>query len=133
MLNNKKNENSHGAIKLIGILSIALLPIVTFAQDYGFRMMNYGSRGYGHGGFESSYSMLGLMSFLFIVPLLGIIVVASLFIFWLMMLIDAIKHSPEKLKIVWVLVIIFTHIVGAFVYYFVEKKPREKIKQVVEK
>lgn len=129
MLNNKQNENSHGARKIIGILSMFLLPIVSFAHGYGYKMMNYGNGGYGYSGFESDYSMLGLMSFLFIVPTVGIIVVIALFIFWLMMLIDAIKHSPEKMKIVWVLVIIFAQIIGALVYYFIEKRPRDKMKK----
>jgi predicted RNase H-related nuclease YkuK (DUF458 family) len=44
------------------------------------------------------------------------------------MLIDAIKNSPEKIKLIWVIVIIFTQIIGALIYYFVEKMPRNKAK-----
>ncbi len=129
MLNIKIGGNSHGARKIIAILSIIFLPAITFAQNYGFGTMGHVNRELGYNGFHSTHSMLGLMSFLFILPVIGVIVVIALFIFWLMMLIDAIKHSPEKIKIVWVLVIIFTHIVGAFVYYFVEKRQREGIKK----
>ena len=134
MLNNKQSENSHlpdhsvvragGARKIIIILSAFLLPVVSFAQNYGFRMMDYNNGGYGYNGFEIS-PILGLILFM---PIVSIIIITGLFIFWLLMLIDAIKYSPEKLKIVWVIVIIFTHIIGAIVYYFVEKRPRNKIK-----
>ena len=117
--------------KIIGILSVALLPAIAFAQNYSQRMVDFGNRGYGYTDtFQSAHSMFGLMSFVFIIPIIGIIVVITLFIFWLLMLIDAIKYSSEKLKIVWVLVIIFAHIIGALVYYFVEKRPRDKTKTV---
>ncbi len=112
--------------KIIAILSAFLLPVVSFAQSYGFRMMDYGNKGYGYGEAGSGCLMPGLMSFLFIIPMLGGVVVVALFIFWVLMLVDAIKNSSEKMKIAWVLVIIFTHIVGAFIYYFVEKRPRDQ-------
>ena len=44
------------------------------------------------------------------------------------MLIDAIKNAPEKTKLIWVIVIVFTHIIGALIYYFVEKRPKNKAK-----
>ena len=116
--------------KLIGILSVALLPIISFAHDYI-------SGGLGHGEFESSRSVWGGLLVLIFTPVILIILGICLFVFWLMMLIDAIKHSPEKTKIVWVLVIIFTHIVGAFVYYFVEyrltHKPKTEHRSVEDK
>lgn len=129
MLNFKKSENSQWVRKMIAILSVALFPAVSFAQNYGYRMMNYNNGGYGYNGFESSYSTLGFLSFLFLMPLLWIAVIVILFVFWLLMLIDAIKHSPEKMKMIWVVVIIFTQIIGALVYYFVEKRPRDKSKK----
>ncbi|MBD3362638.1 hypothetical protein GF362_02870 [Candidatus Dojkabacteria bacterium] len=54
------------------------------------------------------------------------IIVFSVFgtIFWILMLIDAIQreYDKENDKLMWVLIIVFTHIIGAAVYYFVEKK-----------
>ena len=46
------------------------------------------------------------------------------FVFWIMMLIDSIKRNfkKESEKIVWVLVIILTGILGAIIYYFVDKR-----------
>ncbi len=48
------------------------------------------------------------------------------FIFWLFMLIDCVKRNfkEDSEKIVWVLVIIFTGIIGALIYYFVVKKKK---------
>jgi hypothetical protein len=42
-------------------------------------------------------------------------------IFWIVMLVDAIRRefSDSTMKIVWVLVIVFTHFIGALVYYFI--------------
>src|ERR1035437_8008561 len=101
--------------KIFGILLAFLLPTVSFAQGY---MMNSFNRGYGYNNVWVDNSMFGIF---LLVPILGVIFVVCVFIFWLLMLIDAIKHSPEKMKIAWILVIIFTHIIGAFIYYFVEK------------
>lgn len=46
-----------------------------------------------------------------------------LFVFWLKMLIDALKYQKED-KLIWVLLIIFLHIVGALIYFFVVKSER---------
>jgi hypothetical protein len=46
------------------------------------------------------------------------------FVFWILMIVDCtkrrFKHDADK--IVWILVIIFTYIIGALIYYFVVKK-----------
>ena len=44
-----------------------------------------------------------------------------LFVFWIIILVDAItrKFKSESDKIVWVIVVILLGIIGAFVYYFV--------------
>lgn len=46
------------------------------------------------------------------------------FIFWIFMIVDVVqrKFKNETDKIVWVLVVIFLHIIGALVYYFVIKR-----------
>lgn len=45
-------------------------------------------------------------------------------IFWIMMLVDALKRpfKNEIEKLIWVLVIIFLHIAGAAIYYFMVKR-----------
>ena len=106
--------------KLITILSAFLLPAVSFAQGY---MMNNFNREYNmFGG-----SIFGIF-FILLIPLIWFVFIVSMFVFWILMLIDAIKLSPEKTRLIWVIVIIFTQIIGALIYYFVEKKPRDKAK-----
>ena len=48
------------------------------------------------------------------------------FVFWIWMLIDAIGNSglSSTEKIVWVLVIIFLHFLGALIYFFVGRSRR---------
>jgi uncharacterized membrane protein len=114
--------------KIIAIVSAAVLfPAISFAQNYSYRMMgdynNYG------GGWNQPVAHSAFAFFLIaLIPIIWFVFFILLFVFWVVMLIDAIKHSPEKMKIVWVLVIILTNVIGALIYYFVEKKPREKAK-----
>ncbi|MCZ7384944.1 MAG: PLDc N-terminal domain-containing protein [Candidatus Methanoperedens sp.] len=58
-----------------------------------------------------------------------IIAAALLFVFWLWMLIDCLKRLDDKFatggnnaKLIWVLVIIFTGLIGALIYYFLIKR-----------
>jgi hypothetical protein len=55
----------------------------------------------------------------------GIFVLAT-FIFWIWMLVDCLQNPSldGTAKIVWVLVIIFLHLLGAIVYFFVARQPR---------
>jgi uncharacterized membrane protein YsdA (DUF1294 family) len=50
------------------------------------------------------------------------------FVFWILMLVDSIKrkYKEDSEKIVWVLVIIFTGIIGALIYYFIVKAKDKK-------
>ncbi len=47
-------------------------------------------------------------------------------IFWIWMIIDCASNEPSGTndKIVWLLVIIFIHFVGALIYYFVRRPER---------
>jgi len=47
-------------------------------------------------------------------------------IFWIWMLIDCIQNGrlQSTEKIVWVLVILFLHLLGALIYYFVGREQR---------
>ena len=42
--------------------------------------------------------------------------------FWIWMLIDALTRLPSDEKLVWVLVIVFLHFLGALIYFFVGRK-----------
>ena len=55
------------------------------------------------------------------VPLL----VAGLAI-WIWMIIDCATNEPStgNDKLVWIVIIVFTHFIGALIYYFVRRRPR---------
>ena len=58
-----------------------------------------------------------------IISLITWLLSALAFVFWLWMLIDAIKNSSltGNARIVWVLVIIFVPCLGSLIYFFVAK------------
>lgn len=60
--------------------------------------------------------------------LLVLAIIVLCFAFWIWMLVDSIKrnYKEDSMRIVWVLVIIFTGIIGAIIYYFVEKRKDKK-------
>ena len=74
--------------------------------------------------------MLGALvgGFIFLI-LFAIVIGVLLLIFWIWMLIDCLKRDFRKdvEKIVWVLVIIFLHVLGAAIYYFVVKISEKKV------
>ncbi|WP_394698014.1 PLDc N-terminal domain-containing protein [uncultured Methanolobus sp.] len=61
-----------------------------------------------------------IMFFLFF----GIGILGTLF--WLWMLIDCAMKEPSEGndKLIWIIVIIFTHLLGALVYFFVRRTKR---------
>ena len=71
--------------------------------------------------------MLGVFSGMLALGLLFMLIIFALvvlvFVFWISMLINCIKRKfkQDTDKIVWVLVIIFTGIIGALIYYFIVK------------
>jgi hypothetical protein len=56
-----------------------------------------------------------------------IVFIIWMFVFWILMIIDVAKRDFKKdgNKIAWVLIIIFLHIIGSLIYYFVIKKPNK--------
>lgn len=59
--------------------------------------------------------------------IIGLVVWA--FVFWILMIVDCAtkKFKNDTDKIVWILVIIFTHIIGALIYYFIVKRKNRKL------
>ena len=69
------------------------------------------------------------LTFMFLVILIILGIAIFSFVFWLKMLIDATKRNfknEENEKIVWILIIIFTGLIGALIYYFVVMRRNEK-------
>jgi len=62
------------------------------------------------------FSIVGIFAFL----VLGVIILAA-FAFWIWMLIHAItnKGLNDTEKLIWVLVVLFLHFIGALIYFFV--------------
>ncbi|MES2464126.1 MAG: PLD nuclease N-terminal domain-containing protein [Armatimonadota bacterium] len=58
-------------------------------------------------------------SFVLLWMILGLVGLAGT-VFWLVMLVDAIRRefNDSTMKLVWVLVLVFTHTLGALIYYF---------------
>ncbi len=66
---------------------------------------------------------IGLPEF---VMLAALLCVALGFVFWIWMLVDCLTKEPDtgNTKVIWVLVIIFTHIIGAALYFFMRRSQR---------
>jgi hypothetical protein len=67
---------------------------------------------------------LPLLMIFFILPILLLATV-----FWIWMLVDCATKEPSdgNDKIIWILVIIFTHWIGALIYYLVRRPERKKL------
>lgn len=52
--------------------------------------------------------------------------------FWIWMLVDCIRHEPREGndRVVWVLVIVFTKLLGAAIYYFVRRPERMRMSAI---
>jgi len=103
--------------KLITIISLSITPLISLAQSHYYK-------------YDLNTMPIWAIFFMMLIPIILFAISILAFVFWILMLIDAIKHSPEKTKIVWVLVIIFTQIIGALIYYFAEKKERDEKKKI---
>lgn len=104
------------------------------SQDQDFRQImdrGWGTDSYGRSmmGRDAGYSLERFAPRFMAAGIGAMIVIAILaiacLVFWIMMLVHAIKHDIEY-KPVWILVLWFMTIVGAIVYYFAVKKERDK-------
>jgi len=65
-------------------------------------------------------SMPGLGEFIVIMLILSMTVV------WFWMLFDCIRYENQQDKVVWILIIVFAGIIGAFIYLFARRRPRRR-------
>ena len=66
-----------------------------------------------------AWGLLGLLLMLFmvLVPVFAVVL-------WVWMLVDFIqrKFKDKADKVVWIVVIVFTHVIGALIYFFLVKR-----------
>ncbi|MBZ5624913.1 MAG: PLDc N-terminal domain-containing protein [Acidobacteriia bacterium] len=62
-----------------------------------------------------------LLIFVFVIVILGTA-------FWIWMLVECATKEPDtgNSKVVWVIIIVFTNLIGAAIYYFVRRPQRWK-------
>lgn len=71
------------------------------------------------------FGLESLAFFGIFILLIVVVIVLLTSIFWVMMLVDCAKRDFDD-KLIWILIIIFTHFLGATLYYFIVKKGEEK-------
>ena len=70
---------------------------------------------------ERGFSVFGILCFL---PFLLIAILGT--VFWVWMLVDCLTKEPQtgNVKVLWVIVILFTHVLGAALYFFIRRPQR---------
>ena len=96
------------------IFSLASILAVAMANAFGYFGRDsdvFGFMGMPNFGIFAGLGIVVMLAFLF------------LLVFWLWMLVDCLKRDFKRDtdKIVWIIVLIFLHLLGAIVYYFVVK------------
>ena len=68
--------------------------------------------------------MIGLTEIIVLLLFFGVGILGT--IFWVWMIIDCTNKEPSNGndKIVWTIVIVFTHFIGAFIYFLVRRPVR---------
>lgn len=71
--------------------------------------------------------LAALLPLLILLPLL--LMGLALFVFWIWMLVDCATKEPSQGndKIIWILIIVFTHWIGALIYFLVRRPERKKL------
>lgn len=74
-------------------------------------------------GGKKLFGAMGFPVYMLIFFLIGILAT----VFWIWMLIDCATKEPSQGndKVVWIIIIVFTQIIGALIYYFV-RRPKRK-------
>lgn len=69
-------------------------------------------------------AFIGIPELFFVIPFFLIGLLGT--VFWIWMLVDAAVNEPSTGtdKVVWVLIILFTHFIGALIYFFVRRMNR---------
>ena len=109
-------------------LFTALLSLCAFSQNV-FAQSATGADSVSHEDVAATVMGLVMIAVLAILPLLffGIfflLVILSL-VLWIWMIVDAAKNEKDDDLLVWILILVFVQGIGAIIYYFVRKRPRD--------
>lgn len=99
-------------LQFVAYLAIALLPNTALAAT---------SSGGAAAGVAVGIFFIFIMIFYLLMLAAGI----AGFIFWILMLVDAAQRTnweTENDKLVWILIVVLTGIIGALIYYFMIRK-----------
>jgi len=68
------------------------------------------------------FSLIFVVIFFLVFGVIGVLGT----IFWIWMLIDCVTKETDEgnSRLIWVLIIVLTHLIGAIIYYFVRKQKR---------
>jgi len=70
--------------------------------------------------------LMPFVLFPLILLFVGIVIVILAFVFWIWMLIDCLMRKKFEDKLIWVIVILFLHVIGAILYYFLVKSKNRR-------
>jgi hypothetical protein len=68
---------------------------------------------------------LGILEFFFILAMLLIGIAGTAF--WIWMIIDCATKERDPDRLVWIIVIVFTHFIGSLIYFFMRRPVRPAI------
>lgn len=110
-----------------GATGMALLPQIAHATDYEYST-DYGTTA------ASSTAAAGVVGVILVFWIIALVIGLALFIFWIIMLIDAFKRTnwqDDSQKNLWLILLIVSIFVGlsglaAILYYFIIKRALDK-------
>jgi len=67
-----------------------------------------------------------MLSFILVASAVGGILLLAAIVFWLWMLVDCAMNEGDEgnTRLIWVLIIIFVHFIGAVLYFFFQRRRR---------
>ena len=80
--------------------------------------------------------MAGILIIMLIIFLILFIVSIGILltVFWILMIIDCAKRDfrDESTKVVWIVILVFFHVIAAIIYYFAVKRPEDRKKEGIK-
>jgi prolipoprotein diacylglyceryltransferase len=88
----------------------------------------FGVFGFMQGAMASSDAAIVGLAFLLPMLVIGLFFAAmiALTVFWILMIIDAAKNEKDNDLVAWIVILVFLQCLGAVIYYFVRKRPRDR-------